>query len=464
MKSRINQNPKLTLLYAGFIPLVLLAALWWLLNLTHEPAYGDTQEFWELSRTLKVDSWRTLGYPLVLRSVSYLPGIIHKNSVIYFMQTGLAFAASYYFFTTLDNLGEGKRNGRRRFYYCAGLSLVLISMPLIAHFNLTILTDSLAASFFLIGFAALVRLLVQQQASLSSIGGLFIAIIGSGLIRPERLFIFAVVLVAAAAWFLVRRKPRIAGIAAMSIMLIAAVTLFNKATQTADLGRQKPSITADLFDRSVRGRLAPLLPQLSDTMRSRISPELAESWNGNPNAIIDIKTALDDPEGHAAMRHAIKAAIRCCGFQIAAQTTVDIVEYLLAPFQYARESLFDEQSPTSWTNSRMSAAHPLLTNIFTGYSFLLTAGLLLLFLSRLNKLLREEQLRHILIFSGTMILLVSLMYALRTGMDFHIRYALPVYMIEIGLLLWFGTSINTGETARETKEIGRPRQKAAASP
>ena len=51
-----------------------LGAAWIARNLTWVPDYGDTAEFVQLARTLKVDTYRGIAYPALLAGIERLPG------------------------------------------------------------------------------------------------------------------------------------------------------------------------------------------------------------------------------------------------------------------------------------------------------------------------------------------------------------------------------------------------------
>lgn len=429
-----KQNTFILLSYAT---LILLAALWWFLNLPYEPKYGDTVEYWSLAKTLQVDSWRTLAYPLILRWASYFSSIVNPRIIVYLLQSLLAFIAAYYFFATFDHfMGIKKKQNRHKRLV---LSVVLISLPLITHFMLTVLTDSLAASFFIIGIMALARSIILTETSVATLSAMVIGVAGSGFIRPERLVIFLLIAVIAIFWFILKRKAKIAITMVMLVILIFMVTLVNEATQNADLGRPRLSVEFVLFDRALQGQFTTLYPQMPDTIRKRVSSGQARDWDHDPNEYQFISKALDDHDGHIAMQQAIFIALRYDGFRVLEKTIRDFLENLLSPINYIRESFTGAPNTTTWTNTRMEEAHPRLTRIFLGYSFALTIGLLVLFVFQIKEFWDNRDSRNLLVFLGFAIALLSAMYALHSGLGFHIRYALPIYVLEMGPLLWLAS-------------------------
>ena len=136
---------------------IVLGAVWWALNLNRVPKYGDTTEYIQLAQTLRVDSYRTLAYPIVVKL-----GILFQSHSglnwtlpIYLLQTIVAAWAAWYLVGTI--LPEIRR--RPRLF----ISAAVLSFPLTLHFTVTILTDSLATSFFILSICSLARMVSRIQ-------------------------------------------------------------------------------------------------------------------------------------------------------------------------------------------------------------------------------------------------------------------------------------------------------------
>lgn len=439
------------LLLALSAGLLAIAAVWYLLNVTHEPAYGDTVEYWSMSQTLQIDSWRTIAYPELLRQVNRLAAQVNPRVPLYALQTLTSITAAFYFFETLFLFVAPARR-RRLLLYRIGLPLAFAALPLVAHFNLSVLTDSLAVSFFLSGFAALVRIFILRRATVLAIAVAAVSIFAAGFIRPERIAQFMAIVVVGAIWVLVRRRYRLLLVALLLLAAGFSTQQLNLATQNADFGRPRPTLTYALFDRVLQGRFLSLYDEMPANVRADISREDAEAWQANGHYVATIGRRLDDPAGHVVMRDAIRAALACCGAPIAYQAAGDLVEYLTAPLNYLRESVWGTDAVTSWTawtDSRMAAAHESLTYAYINFGFVLIALAFVLFVVALPSLWRTPAIRELLLFTGIAVLLTALMYTIRTGIDFHIRYALPIYTLEIGVFLWAAVLFVTGGNGSE---------------
>lgn len=416
--------------------LLVIAAVWYLLNVTHEPGYGDTLEYWAMSRTLLIDPWRTLAYPEILRQANRLAPVINPRVPLYALQTLVSLAAAGYLFETLFLFVDERR---RRWQYRLLLPALFTALPLVAHFNLSVLTDSLALSFFLSGFAALARIFILRRATASAIIIAAASIFAAGFIRPERVVQFVAILLAASLLVILRKRYRLLLVSLLLVAVAFSTQQLNKATVNTDVGRPRPTLTYALFDRVLQGRFLELYDRMPADVRESISREDAEAWQANGLYVATIGRRLDNPAGQQVMRDAIRAALGCCAGPIIYQASGDYVEYLVAPLDYLRESVWGVDEVTSWsywTDSRMAEAHESLTYLYIDYGFVLIVAALILFAIEAPRLWRDAAIRELLLFAGATIALTALMYTIRTGIDFHIRYALPIYGLETAFFLW----------------------------
>jgi hypothetical protein len=423
--------------FLGFLLLfVLLAAIFWIFHFNYEPQYGDTAEYWHLSKTLRVDTWRTLAYPLLLRLFSELFGK-HSIVALYVFQSALSFLSLCYLFVTLD-LTLGSKKGINIKTLC--LSMILISFPIINHFNLTVLTDSVAASFLVLVISALIRIFLFDDLSKKTFSIAAISIASSVFLRSERFFYLLTLLSFIFLWNLLIKDKRKLTVILFFIGICFGANKVNQITQKNDLDRPKVSVVFAAFERTVQGNFVNLLPQMPRVIIDRISPELAFEWDKDPNMSIVIGAALSDQEGREAMIKGSIIALTNFAPEIAFKSLGDLVEYITAPFNYIRESIFPGKDPTAWTNTRMAGKKPFLTSIYQ----MLSHSILLIcfFFSAINFLIvyKKNEVKKVFIFLGSVIFLFSLFFSLRTSLDFHIRYALPIYIIEVGTILWLSVN------------------------
>lgn len=420
--------------------MVMLFVVWAAYNMTAEPKYGDTPEYWALSKTLRVDSWRTVGYPFVLRVDSLVfSSASLRHAALYTFQTLIAVGAVGYFLFVLVHTTSAQSR-RNRWLLMPGLVCLLVTAPLVAHFNFAVLSDSLAASFFLITVAAILWLLTGRVTAGTAIIAI-LGLVGSGLIRQDRLLELVSIAVVLAVWSLARHHQKLALVFGILVVVGGCVAGFNKMTQTADFGRPPVSLTFSIFDRTVRGRLAELLPQMPATIQQRITPQMARYWDQHENYWVTINSALNDSAGQIAMRDAAKVAIRYDAVGITKNIASSFIAYLVTPLAYAKESLLQPAAAgnywTYWTNTRMAQAHPILTKIYQDSFWAAFFGMIAVVLVRFKRawtiILRY---RRPLAFLGLTVIITAAVHTLQSSTGFHIRFALPIFIIEVGVLVW----------------------------
>ena len=112
-------------------------------NGTYKPTYGDTPEYLSLAQTLKLDIYRPFIYPYTLNLLSKFVNIENITYILYPIQNAISLLSCLVLVSTLNDVVEAKLSKKQIFFY----SLFLGSLPLIVHYNMTLLSDSLAVSF-----------------------------------------------------------------------------------------------------------------------------------------------------------------------------------------------------------------------------------------------------------------------------------------------------------------------------
>ena len=429
----IFKNPKTqwALIASVILAFISIASLWVLLNLSHEPRYGDTAEYWKLSSTLNVDSWRTVGYPFILKIIGLVPNDTITRVLVYLLQLVAAFGAAYYFFATINKFSSIKIRSR---VTIIAVSILLTATPMVAHFNLSILTDGLATSFMIIGMSGIVRLMLDNKPSRQTIIITFVSIIFAGLIREERSAIFAFTILSSLTYLIyIKRYSRTLILLSLAVPILLTVS-FNKYTQETKPERPPLTIAGTLYLRFGRTIAYNQRFNMPEHIQEKVSPDLAKLWQEDEAFTLPVLAALNDQEGEKAMIDAVQASFSCCAKHISKEFSVDYIEYLLSPFTYMKETITPSFDPTRWTNTRMGMFHPLLTKIYLASSFILSIFLILVVGATRKELFNNP----VVVYFLFLVLGLSLILAARSSLDFNIRYGLPIYFIELGLLLWCG--------------------------
>lgn len=279
-----------------------LGVSWLAQNLQTVPDYGDTGDYLQLARTLEVDAYRGIAYPAFIAGVDRLPGgagLLRgagrdaggprmKAGVLYLqvIQLLASLAALAYFLRVFVARIDQER-ASPWIARGAGVLLLLLLLfdPLVAHFGLAIMTDSLALSASLAACAALARFgLGRSRRWLSGLVLLLTLVLAASL-RVEKLWVLAgAALASIAAWpFLERRaRPeerafspaRAAQIATLFLLGGLTVTWLHRSAR-AD-SRRWPMADSMLHARIVFPNLSEVYDQLPERIRTRVSRKDAQ--------------------------------------------------------------------------------------------------------------------------------------------------------------------------------------------
>jgi hypothetical protein len=433
---------------------IVLGAVWWALNLNNVPKYGDTTEYIKLSGTLRVDSYRTLAYPIVVK----LGNAFHSHTgmdwtlPIYLLQTIVAAWAAWYLVGTI--LPEIRH--RRRLFIAAAV----LTFPLTLHYTVTILTDSLATSFFILSICSLARIVSHTQIGsrtlVVAVTGI-LGTLGAVMLRPEKFYIILILVSACVVYLLFRsrasqraRRPAdfptalsLIGVIAIAFALPGfAASAFNHSTQTANLGRPPATLAGSLYDRVVWPHLEEIRGQLPPSVQATLPP----SFETFPSASVVAKRtavlAAFRAAGGGGDEQTIKAvwqALDCCSLAVAGESIVDISKSFAAPITLVVDWVSGRGGATSWNLSRMSEAHPGVSLIYMLWSSTLTflvraAALCYLFSRGSRRLVSFAPGATVwILIGGTLV--NAIFFGLVTSLDVNLRYALSNYMVMIALPL-----------------------------
>lgn len=427
---------------------VITGLVWTLLNATHVPAYGDTQEYLHAALTLQVDQYRTILYPLTLR----LLGVVRDGvgapftPWIYGVQW-LMLCLSTALFVLAFTITLCPRWPRRRIWWVVtGSTLAVVSNPLISHFSLALMSDSLASSLSLAAISCVViaSLGIAKRSKLDATW-LIIALLALLLLaisRVDKLYLaFAICLVAvlhSAMTYKAEKLP--AGGKALlwhaglyAGVLVAAWGL-NRETQTVNHDRPPLDLSSLAFNRVVWPRLSETYPYLSPKAKAFISPGDAAHFDEHNNNVYPLLANLlkSDPSNRSVINEITLTTLRKFPAQVAGKTVWDITKYTFPNVAFPLElvHVIPQSIATDWTRSRMAQATPLATDvalyISQGTFLFIELPVALAILLRNRRPIGRPLVLCLVI---TVIATNSLLFGLEAGMDAHIRYSLPTYTL-----------------------------------
>ena len=435
---------------------VLTAAIglcWFVANFTSIPEYGDTPEYIALSKTLTVDQYRGIAYPALLRVASATGDFVgvRFTTVLYLFQVAVLFGSSYAFARVILGRLVGGADLKRARSYIALTAAMTVLNPLCMHFALTVLTDSLASSLTVLLLTFLV-LATEEGIGNRRCGGwglcaAVVAVILSAM-RVEKLYLAALLFVAAGVMVTVRRfrlERRVYAPKALILALLLCFTLgtsegVKRMTTVNNPDRPALGIMNSAFNRVVWSRLAKTRQYLPPQIKAMISEKEAADFDTINNNVLPFEAeAINNPKkGQGYLRVITQVAFRHFYGQVILVTVFDTVKYALPGLFFPLEAvhLSPQSFATRWTLIQWSRATPRLTAVYLAVGSGLYLVLFGMSIGRLR--LKARPARGVVeawVLIWVCILGNALMFALAFGMEAHIRYALPTYTITFECVL-----------------------------
>lgn len=439
MRSKIIRNSYFIFAFAVLIQIA-ISFIWIFQNITAVPQYGDTSEYLNLSKTLELDKFRTILFPLLLKWVIFASS--HLNFpypiALYIIQMAVSFISLVYLFNIMFKCCKGFAKNQSIVLFS---SLFVFSNPLIAHFNLSVLSDSLALSFTVFFLASLINFWTSKKISPLNLFLVFGFYVLMSLTRPERKLLgIALIILIILFELLKNRKIKSYRIIKKSIcVFLTAITAFaiigvaNNLTQSAAPNREQPTLYKSAFEFTVGSRIAKVYPYLPSSIKNVISYKDAVTSN-----TVVYNKILNHDKGNPSKIFKI-AEIAFLKFypEITGGFLLNVCKNIVSPFCYAFNFLLNDGN-INWTRTRMSMAHPRLTTIYDIYSKLL---FLIIAITAIFGLIRKKIVRCLqkssIQISVIFILLFSIFFTAVSDIGFHIRYALPVFTVLVVLTSLF---------------------------
>jgi hypothetical protein len=271
-------------------------------NVDTVPDYGDTGDYLQLARTLEVDAYRGIAYPAFIAGLNRLPGgagLLRsagrdasgtklKAGVLYLQTIQLlASLAGFAYFlrvfvARVEPLGASPWIARGASVL---LLLLLLFDPLVAHFGLSIMTDSLALAASLAFCAALADFGLGRSRRWISGPVLLASFVLAATLRVEKLWVLACATLATlAAWLFLQRRaaPEERAFSLVRAVQIAGIVLAGSLTvswlhRSAHVdSRRWPMVDSMLHARIVFPNLSKVYDQLPKNVQARLSQKDAQ--------------------------------------------------------------------------------------------------------------------------------------------------------------------------------------------
>ena len=473
----------------------LVGMFWMFQNFVFVPQYGDTNEYLARSKTMMVDQYRGVLYPAVLNYASVLSSALRlpQQVIIYAVQVLVALFAIYSLANfLLRNFPSGK-------IISALTSITVIFNPLIAHFALTLMADSLATSFTLIFIVFLTKGCFSDVSSAKR--SLYLAFASLAFIlmattRTEKIYLASLLFLGCCVVIMtVKRRLHIPHRAAASgllatIFFTAAIGMsifIKKETTVYNTNRPPLDFYSLAFNRVVWPRMSDAYNFFPDALKQEVTLDEAKKFDSDANFVYPFLVKTLSKNGGVEQINSITLlTLEHFPIHIAGKIFFDFFSYTTPNFTFPMEAMniLPESRSTSWTISRMEMFTPMLSRAFLFIGYMQFFALLVFLLVkcpripkigsvtllnpfnlfRLNspplgasdltklefdtsrfavrffirKLIFESP--FIFLVLGATIFLNSGMFTLFAGMGAHIRYALPTYTIIQTVVVSFAIS------------------------
>jgi hypothetical protein len=380
---------------------LLVGAVWTASNLATVPPYGDTQNYLLHMRDLEVDAYRGFAYPLLLAGTAKITGsrdrvvefkwnnAIAKTSgppptpagltAVEIFQLVASFCAIAYFMLVVVSPASRPLSTRK---FVLLLALLFFD-PLVAHFNLSVMTDGLALAASLAFVAALTDAVVNQRHPRL---GLVVLATSSFLLvglRPEKRYVvLATVLTAAiVCHFWARPQMRRASWLACGVALAAIVASLGVQSYFEKPSRRPSVWTTIVHQRIAYPHLGELYPLLPEQWKSRLTGEMVSRYDSHVNrarTVVNQMVAGDDELRDLFTQDLARLALRHKGLAITLDIGKDSLENFLATASFygrlafrrlAGEGEFEarfQADGSHWTYTRLAAHSPLLSCLYVG--------------------------------------------------------------------------------------------------
>lgn len=271
--------------YIYAIGQIILGLIWIVKNYNSVPGFGDTTEYYNLSMTLKVDEYRTVLYPFIIKCARFMERVVGLSyyHYVYFGQLLLSLFSIAYSWNYIYRKVLNKKGLVREII----IILFLFTIPMVSFHNLCILPDSIATSFLLVAMTELIRISREDFSWRNSIFFL-VSIIFSFMIRADRIFSCSILVVGYCIINLIRTKAYKKYLTVFICLLIAVfINLgINSYTQTKGLyGRVETNLPFILLDRVVFPHMVENYDYFSQEIKDNISIEDATIFDSHNNNV-----------------------------------------------------------------------------------------------------------------------------------------------------------------------------------
>lgn len=420
---------------------IIIGVIFIIKNINYMPAYGDSKEFLEISQTMELDSFRPFIYPIMLKATTSISNLfgVSITSVTYTIQIIISLFASFILIKTIKKIFNIKTSKKEMVLY----ALFILFIPFNIHSSMSIKCDSLATSFTILFLCSLVYYLKEQKIHYA-IYSLLTMFITSN-IRSEKIYFLSFILVCFIIFEIIKtlkiqREKIIKNrkIIILTIILIIGIISTNIAKiifqRENTNNRSQPTISMYLYERIVGNTLSEIYQYLPKEVKQDISYEEALETQNDRNKYKLPYEKLYAKDGNLdRVKQIIKTAIRRNFPDIISNTISDFEKNIVTPYYL---EINQEDWSKNYTLTKMRGEHYLYTDGYILYFetlfIIINIYLVLGFTFNKNKI-KNIDIQGIIVLALYIIVSAGF-FATLTSQNFHIKYAMPTYIIEITII------------------------------
>lgn len=468
-----EQLKKILLLFVAILTMgqIINGFLWMFVNLTNIPIFGDSMEYYQLSQTLKIDEYRTILYPVLIRFATKLGDYfsVPYQLLLYILQTVLSFSGILYFVVQCGGiLWPEKKRGKRKIFLvgCIWISLYLLTIPIITFMNFSVLTDSIATSMILFTIGSLVHIFHSKKLFVKDFVVIFFSMFFEYIVRADRVYSCTFFLIVCFIVYLIKKRKEkvfrhVVAFSLTTILLSATLASgVNRMTQQPGLyGRISTTVGFVLLDRVVWPHMQENYSSFPQEIQEIISEEDAKIFDEhNNNVMYQMAPLLREKVGE---EQAEKIYWKMARIVFANQPLVvigNIVEDILCVFITPISAFFNifhlVETADDWNLYCVSQNSPILSGfyyyyyLFTFMTMLVVACIhsLRLYISRIHIPVSEREkmaetvgVTKVLGPGFLLCLIIACWFSIGDGAPPNDRYAMIHYVIwtfwVLGILL-----------------------------
>lgn len=321
-----------------------LSAIWMFLNVGTKPTFGDATEYFELSKSLMIDEYRPILYPVFIRWARWLESLAHLPYCfyVYVVQAVISFFSIRFAVRVVDELFlSGFYAGRRGGMGLLCATIYMWTFPLVGFMNFAGMSDSIALSMTLLFLSGILIVFNKVDAGWRPYGLIAAAYCLGSLVRGDRPYLFLVFGIVAAVVACIARKRLClkAGVLVVTLCLsFAAVMTVNRFTQKPGChNRPRTTLEFVLLDRIVWPHMSECYMEFPPEVKRVVSLKDAANFDANNNNVMYVfarkmNRRVGEARAHELYKTMAGTVFRVRTGSVLCEIANDVIKTCFAPF------------------------------------------------------------------------------------------------------------------------------------